>query len=207
VLKIVAGLVTPTSGQVAVKGTRVVGPRRDVGIVFQLPVLLGWRSVLQNIMYPVKILGLDRVTHKALAIDLIRLVGLQGFEEHHPQQLSGGMQQRVSICRALIHDPSILLMDEPFGALDALTREEMSLELLRIWDQRRKTILFVTHSISEAILLADRVVVMSARPGRIVRIVPIELPRPRRMAMERSDQFQGYEEEIRDLIFGSRLRG
>jgi NitT/TauT family transport system ATP-binding protein len=206
VLKIVAGLVTPTSGQVAVKGTRVVGPRRDVGIVFQLPVLLGWRSVLQNIMYPVKILGLDRVTHKALAIDLIRLVGLQGFEEHHPQQLSGGMQQRVSICRELIHDPSILLIDEPFGALDALTRGDEPRAAARLGPAPQDDpVRDPQHLGSDPARRSGRGDVR--RPGRIVKTVPIELPRPRRMAMERSDQFQGYEEEIRDLIFGSRLRG
>lgn len=201
-LKIVAGLVPPTAGSLTVNETRVVGPRRDVGIVFQTPVLLGWRSVLENVMYPVEILGLNRSAYRKVALELIRLVGLQGFEDKHPQQLSGGMQQRVSICRALIHDPSILLMDEPFGALDALTREEMSLELLRIWEQRRKTILFVTHSISESILLADRVVVMSARPGRILKIVDIRIPRPRTRAMERSDEFLTYSDEIRGLIFG-----
>jgi NitT/TauT family transport system ATP-binding protein len=204
-LKIVAGLVAPTAGEVAINGTRVAGPRRDIGIVFQAPVLLGWRDVLQNIMYPVEILGLDRVAYRAVALELIRLVGLEGFEDKHPRQLSGGMQQRVAICRALIHDPSILLMDEPFGALDALTREEMSLELLRIWERRRKTILFVTHSIPEAILLADRVVVMSPRPGRIAKVVCIALPRPRTMTMERSEQFLSYSQEIRTLIFGSRL--
>jgi NitT/TauT family transport system ATP-binding protein len=203
-LKVVAGLVPPSRGKSTVGGTPVTGPRQDVGIVFQSPVLLGWRTVFANVMYPVEVLGLDRTEYRKIALDLLELVGLKGFEDKHPQQLSGGMQQRVSICRALIHDPSILLMDEPFGALDALTREEMSLELLRIWEQRRKTILFVTHSIGEAILLADRVVVMSARPGRITKVIPIDLARPRSMAMERSNAFLGYADEIRGLIFGGR---
>lgn len=203
-LKIVAGLVPPTQGSIHIDGTVVAGPRKDVGIVFQAPVLLNWRDVLGNIVFPIEILGLDKRTYRDVALDLIRLVGLAGFEDKHPRQLSGGMQQRVAICRALIHDPAILLMDEPFGALDALTREEMSLELLRIWEERRKTILFVTHSISEAVLLADRVVVMSPRPGRIARTIEVRLPRPRTMAMERSEEFRDHADEIRSLIFGSR---
>jgi NitT/TauT family transport system ATP-binding protein len=138
------------------------------------------------------------------ARDLIKLAGLEGFENKYPRELSGGMQQRVAICRALIHDPSLLLMDEPFGALDAMTREEMSFELLRIWEERRKTILFVTHSIPEAILLADRVVVMTPRPGKIERIFEIDLPRPRVYEMEFNERFKALNSEIRGLIFSSR---
>jgi NitT/TauT family transport system ATP-binding protein len=138
------------------------------------------------------------------AQDLIKLAGLEGFENKYPRELSGGMQQRVAICRALIHDPSLLLMDEPFGALDAMTREEMSFELLRIWEERRKTILFVTHSIPEAILLADRVVVMTPRPGKVERIFEIDLPRPRVYEMEFNERFKALNSEIRSLIFSSR---
>ena len=203
-LKMVAGLLPVTTGSIHVHGTLVDGPREDVGIVFQAPVLLNWRDVLGNVLFPIEILHRDRHQYRLVALDLIRLVGLAGFEDKHPRELSGGMQQRVAICRALIHDPTVLLMDEPFGALDALTREEMSVELTRIWEQRRKTILFVTHSISEAVLLADRVVVMSPRPGRIARIIEVKLPRPRSMATESMPEYRQYADEIRDLIFGGR---
>jgi len=202
-LKMVAGLVPLTAGSIRVHETPVTGPREDVGIVFQAPVLLNWRDVLENVLFPIEILRRDVRRHRQVALELIRLVGLAGFETKHPRELSGGMQQRVAICRALIHDPTLLLMDEPFGALDALTRVEMSLELLRIWEERRKTILFVTHSIAEAVLLADRVVVMSPRPGRIARVITVQLPRPRAMAMESSREFRDHADEIRDLIFGS----
>jgi NitT/TauT family transport system ATP-binding protein len=203
-LKMAAGLIPPTSGRIHVHGTPVLGPREDVGIVFQAPVLLNWRNVLDNVLFPIEILRRDRRRYREVALELIRLVGLDGFEDRHPRELSGGMQQRVAICRALIHDPTLLLMDEPFGALDALTRVEMSLELLRIWEERRKTILFVTHSIAEAVLLADRVIVMSSRPGRIARVITVGLPRPRTMVMESTPEFREHADEIRDLIFGSR---
>jgi NitT/TauT family transport system ATP-binding protein len=203
-LKMVGGLIPPTTGTIHVHGTPVTGPREDVGIVFQAPVLLNWRDVLENVLFPIEILRRDRRRYREVALELIRLVGLGGFEDKHPRELSGGMQQRVAICRALIHDPTLLLMDEPFGALDALTRVEMSLELLRVWEERRKTILFVTHSIAEAVLLADRVVVMSPRPGRIARVITVQLPRPRAMTMESSREFHDHADEIRDLIFGRR---
>ncbi len=206
-LKMVAGLVPGTSGTIHVHDTPVTGPREDIGIVFQAPVLLNWRDVLGNVMFPIEILRRDERQYRPVGLELIRLVGLAGFENKHPRELSGGMQQRVAICRALIHDPTILLMDEPFGALDALTRVEMSLELLRIWEERRKTILFVTHSISEAVLLADRVVVMSPRPGRIARVMDVRLPRPRTMAVESTREFHEHADEIRDLIFGGRHAG
>jgi len=205
-LKMVAGLIAPTTGSIQVHGTAVDGPREDVGIVFQSPVLLNWRNVLDNVLFPIEILKRDVRAHRGVASDLISLAGLAGFETKHPRELSGGMQQRVAICRALIHDPTVLLMDEPFGALDALTREEMSVELLRIWEERKKTILFVTHSIGEAVLLADRVVVMSPRPGRVSRIIRVSLPRPRTMATESTSEFRDHVDEIRDLIFGSRQR-
>ncbi len=199
-LKLIGALLPPTEGRVLRGGRPVLGPSRDVGIVFQSPVLLPWRSALDNVLFPIEIMGWPVGKYRAEADRLIELVGLQGFEQSLPRELSGGMQQRVSICRALIHDPPLLLMDEPFGALDALTREELGLELLRVWSERRKTVVFVTHSIPEAILLADRVVVMTPRPGRIVTTVSITLPRPRTLDMEFSEEFKGYAKLVRDAI-------
>ena len=203
-LKLVAGLVPPSGGQIRVREQPVTGPFPDVGFVFQQPVLLPWRSVLDNVLFSVEMLGLDLRQYRKPAGDLLELTGLAGFETKYPRELSGGMQQRVAICRALLPDPSLLLMDEPFGALDAMTREEMSLELLRIWEERRKTILFVTHSIPEAILLADRVVVMSPRPGRVARVLRVDLPRPRTMELEFDPRFKAHSDEIRSLIFAGR---
>ena len=148
-------------------------------MVFQRPVLLKWRNILDNVMLPIEMLGLGREAYKDKAVELLALAGLADFHHKYPSELSGGMQQRAAICRALIHDPTLLLMDEPFGALDAMTREDMNLELLRIWEERRKTSVLVTHSISEAVFLSDRVVVMSPRPGRIADILTIDLRRPR----------------------------
>ena len=199
-LKLIGALLPPTEGRVLRGGRPVQGPSRDVGIVFQSPVLLPWRSALDNVLFPIEIMGWPVGKYRAEADRLIELVGLQGFEHSLPRELSGGMQQRVSICRALIHDPPLLLMDEPFGALDAMTREELGLELLRVWSERRKTVVFVTHSIPEAILLADRVVVMTPRPGRIVTTVSITLPRPRTLEMEFSEEFKGYAKLVRDAI-------
>ena len=206
-LKLVAGLTPPTRGVIHIGDTPVRGPFPDVGFVFQQPVLLPWRSVLDNVLFSVEMLGLEPRQYRKQAGDLLELTGLSGFETKYPRELSGGMQQRVAICRALLPDPSLLLMDEPFGALDAMTREEMSLELLRIWDERRKTILFVTHSIPEAILLADRVVVMTPRPGRVARIISIDLPRPRTMDMEFDPRFKAASDEVRGLIFAGRGPG
>jgi NitT/TauT family transport system ATP-binding protein len=203
-LKLIGGLLAPTGGTIRVRGTPLTGPSTDVGMVFQSPVLLPWRTVLDNILFPIEILGRSRSQYRAEAERLIDLVGLKGFERSVPRELSGGMQQRVSICRALIHDPPLLLMDEPFGALDAMTREEMGMELLRVWSERRKTVVFVTHSIPEAILLADRVAVMTPRPGRIVDLLQIDLPRPRSIRMEFSAEFQKYAETIRAAIAPSR---
>ena len=203
-LKLVAGLVPPSRGQIRVREQPVTGPFPDVGFVFQQPVLLPWRSVLDNVLFSVEMLGLDLRQYRKPAGDLLELTGLGGFETKYPRELSGGMQQRVAICRALLPDPSLLLMDEPFGALDAMTREVMSLELLRIWEERRKTILFVTHSIPEAILLADRVVVMSPRPGRVARVLRVDLPRPRTMELEFDPRFKAHSDEIRSLIFAGR---
>jgi NitT/TauT family transport system ATP-binding protein len=176
-------------------------PRQDTGIVFQNPTLLPWASVTDNVLFPLKLMHQVRSDSIAIVHDLLKLVGLAGFEHRYPRELSGGMQQRAAICRALIHDPDILLMDEPFGALDALTREEMSLELLRIWTAQPKTILFVTHSISEAVMLADRVVVMSPRPGRIVEEIDVPLLRPRTFDLQARPEFQECARRIRGLIF------
>ncbi len=179
ILKIVAGLVQASSGSVSVRGVQVGGPLSDVGMVFQHPVLLKWRTVLDNVMLPIEMLRLGVAEHRGRALDLLVLAGLADFKDRYPYELSGGMQQRVAICRALVHDPRLLLMDEPFAALDLMTREEMNLELLRIWSQRRKTSILVTHSISEAVFLADRVIVMTPRPGMVADIVRVTLPRPR----------------------------
>jgi NitT/TauT family transport system ATP-binding protein len=203
-LKLVSGLVPVTRGQIHIRNQAVSEPFPDVGFVFQQPVLLPWRSVLDNVLFSVEMLGLDPRQYRKPAGDLLELTGLAGFEHRYPRELSGGMQQRVAICRALLPDPSLLLMDEPFGALDAMTREEMSLELLRIWEERRKTILFVTHSIPEAILLADRVVVMTPRPGRIARVLSVDLPRPRTMDLEFDTRFKAASDEVRSLIFANR---
>jgi NitT/TauT family transport system ATP-binding protein len=185
-MRIVAGLRPVTSGRVTVAGRPVAGPMANVGMVFQAAVLLRWRSVLDNVLLPAELSGLDVGRHRERAHALLALVGLADFAAKRPHELSGGMQQRVSLCRALLLDPPILLMDEPFGALDAMTRDEMNLELLRIWGEasgsaagERKTIVFVTHSIAEAVFLADRVVVMTARPGRVAGIHAVPLARPR----------------------------
>jgi NitT/TauT family transport system ATP-binding protein len=203
-LRLVAGLVAPTEGKVSIGGARVIEPRDDTGIVFQAPTLLPWASVLDNVLFPLDMMRRLDAAGRERARDLLSLVGLSGFEGKYPRELSGGMQQRAGICRALVHDPDILLMDEPFGALDALTREELTIELMRIWRERPKTILFVTHSIPEAVLLADRVVVMSARPGRVAEIIDIALPRPRDFDMEAHNEFQVATRRIRELIFGNR---
>jgi len=206
-LRLVAGLVPASGGRVDIDGETVTQPRREVGIVFQSPTLLPWASITDNVLFPLKIMHAMTPDARDRAQTLLRLVGLEGFERKHPSELSGGMQQRAAICRALIHDPAVLLMDEPFGALDALTREEMSLELLRIWTEQPKTILFVTHSIPEAVLLSDRVVVMSARPGRIAEIIDVPLPRPRSFNMEGMHEFQDRTQRIRTLIFGAERVG
>jgi NitT/TauT family transport system ATP-binding protein len=180
-LRLIAGLLPPTYGGVAVAGEPVTAPRRDVSFMFQRPALLPWRSVLSNVMLPVEISGgdLDRKKYVERAHELLELVGLDGFERRLPHELSGGMQQRVSLCRSLIRRPKVMLMDEPFSALDALTRTELSEELQRIQMELATTIVFVTHSIEEAVVLADRVVVLTPRPGRLREVVEIDIPRPR----------------------------
>ena len=202
-LKIISGLLPASAGSVAVNGQPVRGPLENVGMVFQAPVLLKWRSVIGNILLPVEFARLDLVSHTERTRALIKLVGLEGFEEMYPHQLSGGMQQRASLCRALVTDPQLLLMDEPFGALDAMTRDELDLELLRIWEDRKKTVLFVTHSIQEAVFLSDVVFVMSARPGRLLEQIAIDLPRPRTMEMMTDQKFGGYSLRIRALLAGT----
>jgi NitT/TauT family transport system ATP-binding protein len=199
-LKLLAGVVPLGGGEIALDGRPVRGPRRDIGMVFQSPVLLRWRNVLDNVLFPATILKLDPAESRDRALALLRMVGLAGFERKYPRELSGGMQQRVAICRALLFRPSILLMDEPFGALDALTREELSVELLRIWQEETKTVLFVTHSIPEAVLLGHRVVVITHRPGRVADIVPIDLPRPRDLGMAARPAFQDHVALIRSKI-------
>jgi len=202
-LKIVSGLLAPSSGTVTVHGEPVRAPLENVGMVFQAPILLKWRSVIGNILLPVEFARLDIPSHTERTRALIKLVGLEGFDEMYPHQLSGGMQQRVSLCRALVTDPQLLLMDEPFGALDAMTRDELDMELLRIWEERKKTVLFVTHSIQEAVFLSDVVFVMSARPGRLLEQIAIDLPRPRTMEMMTDQKFGGYSLRIRALLAGT----
>jgi NitT/TauT family transport system ATP-binding protein len=191
-LRIVAGLRPATAGTVKVAGRQVTRPIADIGMVFQQPVLLKWRSILQNVLLPAELAGKDASGLKKRAHELLEMAGLNGFAEKLPRELSGGMQQRAALCRALLLDPPLLLMDEPFGALDAMTRDDMALELLRIWGETsasRKTILFVTHSIPEAVFLSDRVVVMSARPGRIAADIRIDVPRPRTIESRASEKF------------------
>ena len=188
-LKMIAGLLLPSRGRVLVDGRPVTEPLERLGMAFQSPVLLRWRTVINNVLFPAEAVGKRDEAMRKRALGLLKLVGLQGFEQRYPHELSGGMAQRVSLARALLLDPRLLLMDEPFGALDALTRDEMGFELLRIWQERPKTVLFVTHSISESVLLADRVLVMTARPGRLAADVTIDLPRPRNARMRTLPRF------------------
>jgi NitT/TauT family transport system ATP-binding protein len=210
-LRMVAGLRPMSSGSILVDGVPVTRPIPQVGMVFQAAVLLRWRTILDNVLLPAELAGLNPRRYRDRAMDLLRLTGLQEFAGKLPSELSGGMQQRASLCRALLLDPPLLLMDEPFGALDAMTRDEMNLELLRIWGEaaggERKTILFVTHSIPEAVFLADRVVIMSPRPGRIARILDIELPRPRSVETRATAEFGRYSLEIYDVLTGRNSTG
>lgn len=203
-LKMLAGLMQVTSGEIFVNGQPVRKPHSDIGIVFQAPTLLKWRSVLDNVLLPLDILRMPRSAYAQRAEELLKLVGLWDFRNDYPSVLSGGMQQRVALCRSLIHDPSLLVMDEPFGALDAFTREEMNLELLKLWAGRevgqQKTIVFITHSITEAVLLSDRVIVFSPRPSTVDSIFSIDLPRPRSTEMQYTEAFQAYARDIRARI-------
>lgn len=200
-LKLVAGLLTASSGEVLLGGERVTGPRHDIGYVFQRAALLEWRSALRNILLQAEIRRMEPTLARARADELIRMTGLTGFEDAYPHELSGGMQQRVALCRALLHEPPVLLMDEPFGALDALTREQMNTELNRIWRTTGTTVLLVTHSISEAVYLADRVVVMSPRPGTVTEIIEVGLPAERDYSETLGrPEFRAAAAHIRDLL-------
>ncbi len=207
-LRIVAGLRPATAGTISVGGRRVTQPIPDIGMVFQAPILLKWRTILENVLLPAELAGKDPGALRTRALDLLEMAGLHGFADKLPRELSGGMQQRASLCRALLLDPPLLLMDEPFGALDAMTRDDMALELLRIWGERdlareaRKTVLFVTHSIPEAVFLSDRVVVMSPRPGRIAADLRIDLPRPRTVELRASEAFGRLNLEIFRTLTG-----
>jgi len=199
-LRILAGLLPATEGEVYFQGDKVTGPNRDVGFVFQQANLMPWRSVLENIMLPLEIVGKRNSTTIETAQEMVELVGLAGFESWLPRDLSGGMAQRVAIARALIHDPQVLLLDEPFGALDALTRERMGVELLRIWHAKQKTVIMVTHSITEALFLADRVLVLSHQPGRLKLDQKVDLLRPRQERMQYTQLFGNLSRRLRDTI-------
>ncbi len=196
-LKMISGLLAPSTGEILVEGEQVTKPHGNVGIVFQNSLLLPWRNILANVMLPIDMKRLPRQEYLPRATSLLKLVGLEGFEKKLPWQLSGGMQQRASICRALVHDPKIMLMDEPFGALDAMTRERMNVELMRIQRETGKTVLLITHSIPEAVFLADRVLVMTERPGDIAAIYPVALPRPRSLAIMGDPAFVALTQQIR----------
>jgi NitT/TauT family transport system ATP-binding protein len=208
-MKIVAGLIPYSHGQVDINGAAVAGPDRSVGVIFQDPLLLEWRTVRQNVMLPIQVLRLPREAYAARCDALLEMTGLTRFADNYPRELSGGMQQRVAICRALVFDPEILLMDEPFGALDAMTRDYMNLELLKLWERSGKTIVLITHSINEAVFLSDRVYVMSASPGTMRDVVPVDLPRPRTLSMSATPRFGEIVARIRahfDALFAERER-
>jgi len=199
-LRVLAGLLMPTNGEVLFDGEKLSGPRREIGFVFQKANLMPWRTVLENITLPLELQHIPVDAARAQAQELVDLVGLQGFEDSLPHDLSGGMEQRVAIARALVHDPRVLLLDEPFGALDALTRERMGAELMRIWQAHRKTVVMVTHAIPEAVFLADRVVVLSPRPGRVRLDLSIDLPRPRLEDIRYTPAFGEYAQRLRAAI-------
>ena len=199
-LRLIAGLLSPVSGRILLNETEVRGPQTALGIVFQSPVLLEWRNVLDNVLLQLELRGIEPAPYRERAHALLAQVGLGEFADRYPRELSGGMKQRAAIVRALIHDPPLLLMDEPFGALDALTREQMRIDLEALWAKTRKTVVFITHSIDEAVLLADRVAVMSPRPGRIEREIPIGLPRPRGLDARKRPEFLAASEAIQEIF-------
>jgi NitT/TauT family transport system ATP-binding protein len=199
-LRIVSGLVPPTQGKVSIRGKEVKGPIGDVGMVFQSPVLLPWRNAISNVLFTAEMRGENPSAYRRRALHLIQLASLEGFEKRYPHELSGGMQQRVAICRALLLNPSLLLMDEPFGALDIMTREKMGFELQKIWSANKTTVLFVTHSITEAVLLSDTIIVMTARPGKAKAVIGVDLPRPRDVKTLRDPRFVELAGAVRDNI-------
>lgn len=199
-LRLVAGLERPTAGWIRLAGEEVDRPRRAVGIVFQEPTLMAWRTTVANVALPLEVDGFHKEEARQQARALLDLVGLSGFEKAYPAQLSGGMAQRVALARALVHDPRILLLDEPFGALDALTREHMGQELLRIWQARRKTVVMVTHSVPEAVFLADRVLVLGPRPASVVAQVTVDLPRPRTPDILETPSFSTLARRVREIL-------
>jgi NitT/TauT family transport system ATP-binding protein len=199
-LKVTAGLVSPTSGTLEMHGRRITGPQGSIGVVFQKANLLPWKTVRSNAMINAKVLRLDPTVAAKRVDDLLRMVGLENFQENYPWELSGGMQQRVGIVRGLAHDPELLLMDEPFAALDAMTREQLAIDLQEIWSSTGKSIVFITHSIPEAVFLSDRILVMSARPGRIVREILVDLPRPRTLETMATPRFGQLCNDLRQLF-------
>lgn len=199
-MKIIAGLLPYSGGQAFVGDREVRRPGPEIGVVFQSPVLLPWLTILENVLFPIVAQNLRKKDYDPRARELLAMVGLNGFEGRYPHQLSGGMQQRASIVRALVQDPRILLMDEPFGALDAMTRDQMNLELRRLWQTSGKTIVFITHSITESVFLSDRVFVMTPRPGKLERIIDIDLPRERTLSTVNTPEFGAYAETIRTLL-------
>ena len=200
-LKILAGLLPKTSGTLSIEGQEVDGPRRDIGLMFQKPLLLEWRRVLDNVLLPVEIHRLDRNVYEKKARRLLETAGLGDFLGKYPFELSGGMQQRVALCRALVAEPALLLMDEPFGALDTLTRQKMGFELLRLWEEWKSTVLFVTHDVDEAVMLSDKVLVMSWRPGRVLGAFVVHLPRPRQIFAKDTPEFIGFSSQIRRCLW------
>ena len=199
-LKVLAGLLPYTAGSVELNGKPLRGPTPQAAVVFQSPVLLPWRTVLDNVLLPIEFRKWPMASYRQSAADLLAMVGLSEFAQRYPFELSGGMQQRTAIVRALVQDPRLLLMDEPFGALDAMTREQMNLELMRIWSKSDKTVIFITHSIAEAIFLSDRVIAMTARPGTIADVITINLPRPRELSVINTDHFGRYAAKLRSLL-------
>jgi NitT/TauT family transport system ATP-binding protein len=199
-LNVIAGLISKSAGTAKLAAKDIVGPSRQIGMMFQTPILLPWRTNLENVLLPVEVFGLSKRDYIDRARLLLDLVSLGPFSERYPNELSGGMQQRVAICRMLLCDPDVLLMDEPFSALDEMSREFLNMELLRIWQERRKTVIFVTHNIGEAVLLSDRIGVMSARPGRLLQVVDIELARPRTKATLVDPQYFRQVARIRGLF-------